>query len=83
MQICPLSVRVQHKMFYRFGHQQLKIRKLRIIGYSTGIFLFFDKFLSITSRRRSSSPHMETLTKQFAGSMKFAIEKYNTPLSLN
>ena len=32
MQICPLSVRVHHKMFYRFGHPKLKIRKLRIIG---------------------------------------------------
>ena len=50
--------------------------------FNRNFFAFFDKSLYITSRRRSSSPHMETLTKQFAGSMKFAIEKYNTPLSL-
>jgi hypothetical protein len=54
------------------------------IIFNRNFFAFLINF-SITSRCCcSSSPHMETLTKQFAaGSMKFAIEKYKTPLSLN
>jgi hypothetical protein len=83
MQICPLSVRVHRLSFWTSKTKNKKTAHHWII-FNRNFFAFLINF-SITSRCCcSSSPHMETLTKQFLlGQWNSQSKIYKTPLSLN